>query len=48
MQNGSKETSGLGVLFDSHTDHLKASHGIFFQHWERLIDLEAKETEVEI
>ncbi|XP_038878324.1 DNA replication ATP-dependent helicase/nuclease JHS1 [Benincasa hispida] len=46
MQNGSKETSGLGVLFDSHTDHFKASHGIFFQHWERLIDLEAKEMEL--
>ncbi|KAG7018906.1 DNA replication ATP-dependent helicase/nuclease DNA2, partial [Cucurbita argyrosperma subsp. argyrosperma] len=46
MQNGSKESSGLGALFDSNTDHLKASHGIFFQHWERLIDLEAKETEL--
>lgn len=48
MQNGSKDSSGLGVLFDSHTDHLKASHGTFFRHWERLIDLEATETEVEI
>ncbi|KAL0547963.1 hypothetical protein IC582_012402 [Cucumis melo] len=46
MQNGSKETSGLGVLFESHTDHLQASHSIFFQHWERLIDLEAKELEL--
>lgn len=43
---GSTESSGLGDVFESHTNHLTISHSIFLRHWDRLIDLEAKEIEV--
>lgn len=38
------EASGLGDLFDSSVGHLAPSHYDFLVKWERLIDLEAKET----
>lgn len=43
---GSTESSGLGDLFDSNTSHLTVAHCKFLRHWDWLIDLEAKETEV--
>ncbi|KAM4081953.1 hypothetical protein ACJW30_11G132500 [Castanea mollissima] len=43
---GSTESSGLGDVFESHTNHLTISHSIFLRHWDRLIDLEAKEIEL--
>ncbi|KAJ8756155.1 hypothetical protein K2173_024702 [Erythroxylum novogranatense] len=46
VYGGSKEASGLGELFQSHVHHLTAAHCAFFQHWDRLIDLEAKEMQL--
>ena len=43
---GSIETSGLGDVFDAHTSHLTVPHCTFLRHWDRLIDLEAREIEV--
>ncbi|KAL8160935.1 hypothetical protein V2J09_012424 [Rumex salicifolius] len=42
VNGGTADSSGLGELFDSLTDHLAASHITFLKHWDRLIDLEAK------
>lgn len=44
---GAAESSGLGDVFDSLVSHLLTSHTVFLQKWERLIDLEAKQLEVE-
>lgn len=44
---GSMETSGLGHLFNACTSHLTAAHYDFLRHWDRLIDLEAKDAEVQ-
>lgn len=46
MHGGSSESSGLGDLFESLTDHLTATHKVFLKQWDRLIDLEAKESQV--
>ncbi|XP_028798856.1 DNA replication ATP-dependent helicase/nuclease DNA2 isoform X2 [Neltuma alba] len=46
VQGGSAKSSGLGDLFDSHTNHLSSTYSKFLCHWDRLIDLEAKETEL--
>ncbi|KAL9245210.1 hypothetical protein vseg_018886 [Gypsophila vaccaria] len=46
MHGGSAESSGLGDLFHSLTDHLTTSHKLFFKHWDHLIDLEAKEMQL--
>ncbi|XP_027350618.1 DNA replication ATP-dependent helicase/nuclease DNA2 [Abrus precatorius] len=43
---GSSESSGLGEMFDSRTHHMTTSYSKFLCHWDRLIDLEAKETEL--
>ncbi|KAL2337269.1 hypothetical protein Fmac_011715 [Flemingia macrophylla] len=43
---GSTESSGLGEVFDSLTNHMSSSHSKFLCHWDSLIDLEAKETEL--
>ncbi|XP_010275324.1 PREDICTED: DNA replication ATP-dependent helicase/nuclease DNA2 [Nelumbo nucifera] len=43
---GNRESSGLGDLFDSHVEHLTSIHFDFLRQWERLIDLEAKVTQV--
>ncbi|KAK9130847.1 hypothetical protein Sjap_011334 [Stephania japonica] len=43
---GHSANSGLGAVFDSQVEHLSHSHLVFLQHWDRLIDLEAKETQV--
>ncbi|KAJ1388065.1 P-loop containing nucleoside triphosphate hydrolase, partial [Sesbania bispinosa] len=43
---GSIGSSGLGSLFDSYTSHLTSAHSKFLCHWDHLIDLEAKETEL--
>lgn len=43
---GSVESSGLEELFTSNTDHLTIAHSSFLRHWDWLIDLEAKETQV--
>ncbi|ESW20803.1 hypothetical protein PHAVU_005G016100 [Phaseolus vulgaris] len=43
---GSTESSGLGEVFDSLTNHMTSSHFKFLRQWDRLIDLEAKETEI--
>lgn len=43
---GNADSSGLGELYDSLTDHLTVSHITFLKQWDRLIDLEAKELQV--
>ncbi|XP_044494174.1 DNA replication ATP-dependent helicase/nuclease JHS1 isoform X2 [Mangifera indica] len=43
---GNTESSGLGDIFDSHTHHLTTVHSVFLRHWDRLIDLEAKEMQL--
>lgn len=43
---GSTDSSGLGDLFDSNTNHLTSAHSVFLRHWDWLIDLEAKEMQV--
>lgn len=45
---GSTESSGLGDLFGAHTNHLSPTHCDFLRHWDRLIDLEAKEMQVQL
>lgn len=46
VHGGSTESSGLGDVYDSHVHHLTTAHCIFLRHWDRLIDLEAKELQV--
>uniref|UniRef100_A0A3N7HRX1 DNA helicase n=1 Tax=Populus trichocarpa TaxID=3694 RepID=A0A3N7HRX1_POPTR len=46
VHGGSKESSGLGDLFDSHVHHLTTAHYVFLRRWDQLIDLEAKETQI--
>ncbi|KAF9669729.1 hypothetical protein SADUNF_Sadunf14G0137400 [Salix dunnii] len=46
VHGGSKESSGLGDLFDSHVNHLTTAHYVFLRRWDQLIDLEAKETQL--
>ncbi|KAM7277423.1 hypothetical protein ACFE04_019289 [Oxalis oulophora] len=43
---GSTESSGLGSMFDSHVNHLTNAHFIFLRHWDRLIDLEARDMQI--
>ncbi|XP_022637202.1 DNA replication ATP-dependent helicase/nuclease DNA2 isoform X2 [Vigna radiata var. radiata] len=43
---GSTEISGLGEIFYSLTNHMTSSHSKFLRQWDRLIDLEAKESEI--
>ncbi|KAG9452225.1 hypothetical protein H6P81_005129 [Aristolochia fimbriata] len=43
---GNMETSGLGDLFDTYVEHLTSSQLDFLRLWDRLIDLEAKESQV--
>uniref|UniRef100_A0A803M4H9 DNA replication ATP-dependent helicase/nuclease n=1 Tax=Chenopodium quinoa TaxID=63459 RepID=A0A803M4H9_CHEQI len=46
VHGGSAESSGLGELFESLTDHLTTTHKVFFKQWDQLIDLEAKELQL--
>lgn len=46
-QGGSTEDSGLGDLFVSLVNHLTSRHCAFLRQWEQLIDLEAKEIQVQ-
>ncbi|XVF41374.1 hypothetical protein PTKIN_Ptkin01aG0275400 [Pterospermum kingtungense] len=43
---GDTEGSGLGDIFGSHVHHFSDAHGVFLRHWDRLIDLEAKEMQL--
>lgn len=43
---GNAETSGLGDLFDNLVNHLTVTHLDFLKHWDRLIDLEARASQV--
>ncbi|XP_017697653.3 DNA replication ATP-dependent helicase/nuclease JHS1 isoform X2 [Phoenix dactylifera] len=43
---GSIEGSGLGDVFDSLVNHLTVAQSDFLKHWGRLIDLEAKASQV--
>jgi hypothetical protein len=43
---GNAATSGLGDLFDNLVNHLTVSHHNFLKHWDRLIDLEARASQV--
>ncbi|EOA38778.1 hypothetical protein CARUB_v10011024mg [Capsella rubella] len=43
---GNAESSGLGDIFDTHVSHLSNLHFNFLQHWDRLIDLEAREMQL--
>lgn len=46
QEGGSSESSGLGSLFDTRTEHLTAVDSEFLQLWDRLIDLEAQDMQV--
>ncbi|CAL1401678.1 unnamed protein product [Linum trigynum] len=46
VHGGSAEESGLGDVFESNVRHLTAGHHTFLRHWDRLTDLEAKETQL--
>lgn len=48
VHGGTADSSGLGDLFDSNTQHLTTAHGVFLRHWDWLIDLEAKEAQVQL
>ncbi|KAL1192958.1 DNA replication ATP-dependent helicase/nuclease JHS1 [Cardamine amara subsp. amara] len=43
---GNTESSGLGDIFDTHVSHLSTLHFDFLRHWNRLIDLEAREMQL--
>ncbi|XP_014751083.1 DNA replication ATP-dependent helicase/nuclease DNA2 isoform X2 [Brachypodium distachyon] len=43
---GTAATSGLGDLFDNLVNHLTVAHHNFLKHWDRLIDLEARISQV--
>ncbi|GMJ09463.1 jing he sheng 1, embryo defective 2411 [Hibiscus trionum] len=43
---GDTESSGLGDIFNSRVHHFSNAHGVFLRHWDRLIDLEAKEMQL--
>ncbi|KAJ1272512.1 hypothetical protein BS78_06G207100 [Paspalum vaginatum] len=43
---GNATTSGLGNLFENHVNHLTVTHHNFLKHWDRLIDLEARASQV--
>ncbi|CAN1195509.1 DNA replication ATP-dependent helicase/nuclease JHS1 [Linum perenne] len=45
VHGGTIEDSGLGELFESNVRHITTAHAKFLRHWDRLIDLEAKETQ---
>ncbi|XP_020085618.1 DNA replication ATP-dependent helicase/nuclease DNA2 isoform X2 [Ananas comosus] len=45
-QGGNSESSGLGDAFDSLVNHLSSADFSFLKHWDRLIDLEAKASQV--
>lgn len=44
---GNTDSSRLGDLFNSNTNHLTAAHSTFLQRWDWLIDLEAKVMQVQ-
>ena len=43
---GNAATSGLGDLFDNLVNHLTVVHHDFLKQWDRLIDLEARASQV--
>ncbi|TVU15982.1 hypothetical protein EJB05_39528, partial [Eragrostis curvula] len=43
---GNAATSGLGDIFDNLVNHLTVAHHDFLKHWDRLIDLEARASQV--
>lgn len=45
---GNAATSGLGDLFDNLVNHLTVAHHTFLKHWDRLIDLEARVSQVSL
>ncbi|KAJ4842556.1 hypothetical protein Tsubulata_008498 [Turnera subulata] len=46
VHGGGTESSGLGNMFDARVQHLTMAHRVFLRHWDLLIDLEAKETQL--
>ncbi|XP_058104199.1 DNA replication ATP-dependent helicase/nuclease JHS1 isoform X2 [Magnolia sinica] len=46
VHGGNAESSGLDGVFESYIEHLTSAHFDFLRQWDRLIDLEAKETQV--
>lgn len=40
LENGTRETSGMGELFDKRTQHLNQKHLEYFIAWEKVIELE--------
>uniref|UniRef100_A0A453CXH4 DNA replication ATP-dependent helicase/nuclease n=1 Tax=Aegilops tauschii subsp. strangulata TaxID=200361 RepID=A0A453CXH4_AEGTS len=46
VHGGNTATSGLGDLFDNLVNHLSVAHHNFLKHWDRLIDLEARTSQV--
>ncbi|KAF0892190.1 hypothetical protein E2562_014783, partial [Oryza meyeriana var. granulata] len=43
---GNAATSGLGNLFDNLVNHLTVAHHTFLKHWDRLVDLEARASQI--
>eukprot|EP01018_Ginkgo_biloba_P039983 Gb_09620 [translate_table: standard] len=46
QEGGNAESSGLGDLFNCHVGHLSSACCEFLQHWDRLIDLEARDSQI--
>uniref|UniRef100_J3M0U5 DNA replication ATP-dependent helicase/nuclease n=1 Tax=Oryza brachyantha TaxID=4533 RepID=J3M0U5_ORYBR len=46
VHGGNATSSGLGDLFDNLVNHLTVAHHTFLKHWDRLIDLEARASQV--
>ncbi len=45
MENGTKESSGMGDLFSTRTDHVQENHVAYFAKWDKLIDMERKDAQ---
>ena len=43
---GNSESSGVDDLFNSHVEHLTGAYSNFLKRWDRLIDLEARSSQV--
>ncbi|KAJ1537085.1 Tripartite DNA replication factor, partial [Nowakowskiella sp. JEL0078] len=44
-ENGSQDSSGLGILFNQKTGHLQPHHSVFLKKWDELITLEEGDME---
>lgn len=45
LENGTKESSGIGELFSTRTEHLTPNQIGYFSTWNKLIDLEKSDAQ---